>query len=77
LPDSMLGRTPLGIGLAVPCLFFVLCGELFRQRIQPRIPRFRALIGALTVAAGLGAVWLGLAPMNIKFSGFGLFLVSP
>ena len=61
----------------MPCLFFVLCGELFRQRIQPRIPRFRALIGALTVAAGLGAVWLGLAPMNIKFSGFGLFLISP
>lgn len=77
LPDSLLGRTPLGIGLALPCLFFVLCGELFRTRIQPRIPRFRALIGALVVAAGLGAVWLGLEPMNIKFSGFGLFLLSP
>ena len=25
----------------------------------------------------MGAVWLGLEPMNIKFSGFGLFLVSP
>ncbi|MGM7669367.1 acyltransferase family protein [Microbacterium sp. A93] len=77
LPDSLLGRTPLGIGLAVPCLFFVLAGELFKYSVQPRITRNRALIGAVCVALGLLAVALGVEPLNIKFSGFGDFLLTP
>ncbi|MFC7403008.1 acyltransferase family protein [Citricoccus sp. GCM10030269] len=77
LPDSMLGRTPLGMGLALPCLFFVLAGEFFRYEIQPRIPRYRALTGAVAVVLGLTAVRLGVEPLNIKFSGFGTFLLSP
>jgi fucose 4-O-acetylase-like acetyltransferase len=77
LPDSLLGRTPLGIGLALPCLFFVLAGELFRFRLQPRIKRYRALTGTAIVLLGLLTVRLGVEPLNIKFSGFGHFLVSP
>jgi fucose 4-O-acetylase-like acetyltransferase len=77
LPDSLLGRTPLGMGLALPCLFFVLAGELFRYEVLPRISRNRALIGAGCVALGLLAVRLGVEPLNIKFSGFGSLLVTP
>ncbi|WMY79689.1 acyltransferase [Citricoccus sp. I39-566] len=77
LPDGPIGRTPLGAGLALPCLFFVLAGELFRYSIQPRIRRNRALIGAVCVAVGLLAVTLGVEPLNIKFSGFGDFLLTP
>lgn len=77
IPDTLLGRTPLGIGLALPCLFFVLCGELFRRQILPRIPRHRALTGAVVVDLGLASVAWGVAPLNIKFSGFGTFLLSP
>ncbi|WP_413543320.1 acyltransferase family protein [Citricoccus nitrophenolicus] len=77
LPDGMIGRTPLGVGLALPCLFFVLAGELFRYSIQPRITRNRALIGAGCVALGLLTVALGVEPLNIKFSGFGHFLLTP
>lgn len=77
LPESLLGRTPLGVGLALPCLFFLLAGELFRRRLMPRITRYRALIGTGVFALGLLAVRLGVEPLNVKFSGFGTFLVSP
>ena len=77
LPDSLLGRTPLGIGLALPCLFFVLAGELFRYRVQPRITRHRAVTGTAVFLLGLLAVRLGVEPLNIKFAGFGQFLLTP
>jgi fucose 4-O-acetylase-like acetyltransferase len=77
LPDSLLGRTPLGIGLALPCLFFVLAGEVFRYALHPRITRYRALTGTAIFLLGLLAVWLGVEPLNIKFAGFGQFLLSP
>lgn len=77
LPDGILGRTPLGVGLALPCLFFVLAGEFFKYTVQPRITRNRALIGAVCIAVGLLAVALGVEPLNIKFSGFGHFLITP
>lgn len=77
LPDGPIGRTPLGIGLALPCLFFVLAGELFRYEIHPRIKRNRAVIGSALIAVGLLAVALGVEPLNIKFSGFGHFLLTP
>ncbi|QCU78616.1 acyltransferase [Citricoccus sp. SGAir0253] len=77
VPDSMLGRTPFGAGLALPCLFFVLAGEHFRYRVQPRIPRHRTLVGLTVIGLGLLAVRLGVAPPNIKFAGFGDFLVTP
>ncbi|HRO93966.1 acyltransferase family protein [Citricoccus sp.] len=77
LPDSLLGRTPLGLGLALPCLFFVLAGEWFRCGVLPRIQGNRALIGAGCVGVGLLAVRLGVEPLNIKFAGFGTFLLTP
>lgn len=77
IPDSALGRTPLGIGLALPCLFFVLSGELFRYGIEPRITRYKALTGLFCVAVGMFAVYAGVARPNIKFVGFGDFLITP
>ncbi|WP_091696792.1 acyltransferase family protein [Micrococcus terreus] len=77
LPDSLLGRTPLGLGLALPCLVFVLAGEGFRRGVLPRIQRNRALIGTGCVGVGLLAVRLGVEPLNIKFAGFGTFLLTP
>ncbi|MGC5049619.1 acyltransferase family protein [Micrococcus porci] len=77
VPKSAIARTPLGIGLAAPCLFYVLAGEAFRRRVQPQIRRHRTLIGVALVAAGVGAVALGLPPHNIKWGGFGLFPWTP
>ena len=71
VPDSAIARTPLGVGLALPCLLFVLSGETFRRRVQPHVRRHRTLIGVGLVLLGLIAVRLGLEPPNIKFGGFG------
>lgn len=75
LPDSAAAYTPLGIGLVPACLGFMLAGFWFR-RIRHRVPLPR-LTGPLAVAVGLGAVALGAEPMNMKWSGFGTFLLSP
>lgn len=75
--DSWIAKTPLGIGLAFPCLFYLLAGELFRRRIEPNVVRHRALTGAVLIGLGLGAVALGLEPHNIKFGGFGTPLLTP
>lgn len=77
VPDSWIAKTPLGIGLALPCLFFLLAGELFRRRIEPNVIRHRALIGTALILLGLGAVALGLEPHNIKFGGFGTPVLTP
>ena len=77
VPESAIARTPLGIGLALPCLLFILSGETFRRHVQPRVRRHRTLIGLALVGLGLGSVALGLAPHNIKFGGFGTPLLTP
>jgi fucose 4-O-acetylase-like acetyltransferase len=77
VPDSWIARTPLGIGLAFPCLFFILAGELFRRRIEPNVVRHRALIGTALILGGLAAVAAGLEPHNIKFGGFGTPVLTP
>ena len=77
IDESGLARTPLGVGLALPCLFYVLCGEAFRRRVLPHLRRHRTLLGTGMVALGLVTVRLGLPPHNIKFSGFGTFLLTP
>lgn len=77
VPGSWIAKTPLGVGLAFPCLFFLLAGELFRRRIEPSITRHRTLIGTAMIALGLGAVAVGLQPHNIKFGGFGTPVLTP
>lgn len=77
VPESAIARTPLGVGLALPCLLFILSGEAFRRRVQPRIRRHRTLLGLALVGLGLAAVALGLEPHNIKFGGFGTPLLTP
>ena len=77
IPESGLARTPLGVGLALPCLFYVLCGESFRRHVMPRLRRHRAALGTMLVLMGMLAVRLGLPPHNIKFGGFGTFLLTP
>ena len=77
VPDSAIARTPLGVGLALPCLLFVLSGETFRRRVQPHVRRHRTLIGVGLVLLGLVAVRLGLEPPNIKFGGFGTPVLTP
>ena len=77
IPESGLARTPLGVGLALPCLSYVLCGESFRRDVMPRLRRHRAVLGTALVLVGILAVRLGLPPHNIKFSGFGAFLLTP
>ena len=80
LPDSLLGRTPLGIGLALPCLFSSCLGPA-RCSATHSIPvtRYRALEPEQAIfLLGLLAVWLGVEePLNIKFAGFGQFPLSP
>lgn len=75
LPDSAAAYTPLGIGLVPACLGFMLAGFWFR-RLQHRVPAPR-LTGPLAVAVGMAAVALGVEPMNMKWSGFGTFLLTP
>ena len=77
VPDSAIARTPLGVGLALPCLLFVLSGEMFRRHVQPHVRRHRTLIGVGLVLLGLVAVRLGLEPPNIKFGGFGTPVLTP
>ncbi|GEM_PF-597950 len=77
VPDSWIAKTPLGIGLALPCLFFLLAGELFRRRIEPRVVRHRAIVGTALIIGGLTAVAAGLQPHNIKFGGFGTPVLTP
>lgn len=84
---------PLGIGLAIPCMFYILCGEAFRYHILPRLSDFPGIkakstttpfdsttlgfLGLGLVLIGMAAVLMGVPPHNIKFAGFGLFLVTP
>jgi len=80
LPDSAMSYTPLGIGLAPACMAFMLAGHWFGRFM--RTPRGHNLpakpwIGLLFVAVGFGGVAAGAESMNIKWSGFGTFLLSP
>ena len=77
VPDSWIAKTLLGFGLAFPCLFFLLTGELFRRRIEPNVVRHRAVIGTALILLGLVAVGLGVQPHNIKFGGFGTPVLTP
>lgn len=80
LPDSAMAYTPLGIGLVPACMAFMLAGHWFGRFM--RSPRGLSLpgkpwIGLLCLGVGFGAVAGGVPTMNIKWSGFGAFLLSP
>ncbi|WFP17445.1 acyltransferase family protein [Citricoccus muralis] len=94
-PAGPMGLLPLGIGLALPCMFYILCGEFLRYEVLARyasIPGTRlehhdgarrlgphqlASLGIVLVLLGGLAVAAGIPSHNIKFSGFGLFLITP
>lgn len=75
LPDSQMAATFLGLGLVPACMAYMLAGWWFR-RLQHLVPAPR-VVGPAAVVIGLGGVTLGAAPMNIKWSGFGTYLLSP
>ncbi|MCH8563843.1 acyltransferase family protein [Nesterenkonia sp. LB17] len=80
IPGSVMGYTPLGIGLAPACMAFMLAGHWFGRFM--RSPRGLSLparpwLGLLCLSVGFGAVAAGVRTMNIKYSGFGTFLLSP
>ncbi|MDO5492837.1 MAG: acyltransferase [Nesterenkonia sp.] len=75
LPDSQMAYTFLGLGLVPACMAYMLAGWWFR-RLQHLVPAPRTT-GAAAVVVGLGAVALGAETMNMKWSGFGTYLLSP
>ena len=80
IPESVMGYTPLGIGLVPACMGFMLAGHWFGRFM--RSPRGLALpakpwIGLFCLLLGFGVVAAGVRTMNIKYSGFGTFLLSP
>ncbi|KUG60258.1 acyltransferase family protein [Nesterenkonia jeotgali] len=80
LPDSAMAYTPLGVGLVPACMAFMLAGHWFGRFM--RSPRGLSLpgkpwIGLLCLGIGFGALAAGAGTMNIKWSGFGTFLLSP
>lgn len=79
-PDSAMAYTFLGMGLVPACTSYMLAGYWFRRLIER--PRFQALpahwaLGLIAVCAGLIGVAAGAETMNMKWSGFGTFLISP
>lgn len=83
IPYSAMSYTALGVGLVPACTAFVLAGLWFRRAIASgaaaplmRSPR-AGVWGLLLTAAGIGGVAAGAGTMNVKWSGFGTFLISP
>lgn len=83
LPHSAMSYTVLGIGLAPACAAYMLSGWWFRKLIRsPGMGTFTGsawagVVGMALVAAGMTGVALGAGTMNMKWSGFGTFLLSP
>ena len=82
-PHSAMSYTVLGIGLAPACAAYILAGFWFRRlSASPPVSslvrsRWSGAAGLMLVAAGLTGVALGASTMNMKWSGFGTFLISP
>lgn len=82
-PDSAMSYTVLGVGLAPACAAYMLAGFWFR-RFSETAAGSRAVrsvwggpAGVALIAVGIGSVALGAESMNMKWSGFGTFLLSP
>ncbi|HEY0258754.1 MAG TPA: acyltransferase family protein [Lacisediminihabitans sp.] len=71
LDGTWLSTTPLGIGLAVPCLSFVLAGRLFRaHRHSVRHP---AVVGTALIVVAAILVASSISPrLDIKNGNFGV-----
>lgn len=72
---DVLALSPLNVLVAVPCLAFVLLGQMV-SAVQGRV-RARGLIGAALLVGGLGVFLLGLvAPLDMKLGDFGTPVLS-
>lgn len=84
IPDSAMSFTALGIGLAPACAAYILAGVWFRKFTTTTTAGaavsaspWSGLAGLVFIVAGLAGVALGAETMNMKWSGFGTFLLSP
>lgn len=83
IPDSLMSYTPLGIGLAPACAAYILAGFWVRRLLTaPAVERaalspLAGLVGLGLIAGGLYGVRAGCRTMNMKWSGFGDYLISP
>jgi acyltransferase len=72
---NLLAQTPLSIGSALPCLFFVLCGTL-ASRLRASITR-PLLVGCLLLGGAVTLIAMGYsAPLDIKAGNYGTPVVS-
>ncbi|GAB3846886.1 acyltransferase family protein [Nesterenkonia populi] len=83
IPDSLMSYTPLGVGLAPACAAYILAGFWVRRLLTApwaeaaaRSP-FAGAVGMGLIFTGLYGVSSGYRTMNMKWSGFGDYLVSP
>ncbi|MGO1522320.1 MAG: acyltransferase family protein [Nesterenkonia sp.] len=82
IPDSAVSYTPLGIGLAPACAAYILAGFWFRRIMSTTSAAVLmssrwSVVGLPLIVAGFAGVALGAETMNMKWSGFGTFLLSP
>lgn len=75
LPESRMAYTLLGVGLVPACMSYMLAGHWFR-RLGARVPA-RTPVGLGLLVLGFGGIALGAQTMNMKWSGFGTYLLSP
>jgi acyltransferase len=70
-----IARSPLAIGVAVPCMAFILAGisfRLLRQRVTRALP-----VGAALIAISLSLVFAGISrPLDLKHGDFGVPVVG-
>jgi fucose 4-O-acetylase-like acetyltransferase len=75
LGGDKVARAPLAIGVAVPCMIFILAGNWLRER-RARITR-PMTIGLSLVAVSFTLVFTGIsAPLKLKYGDFGLPIVG-
>lgn len=84
VPESAMSYTFLGVGLVPACAAYMVAGWWFRRLLThvgwaQRLTAswWAAVVGLTLVAAGIGGVAAGAGSMNMKWSGFGTFLLSP
>jgi acyltransferase len=72
---TLLAKTPLSIGSALPCLAFIATGEVFR-RVEPKL-RAPVLVGVALLGGSTMLVLTGWsAPLDIKQGNYGTPIIS-